>query len=123
MGTTILTGASKRLSSRRQALIHDTTLIARLCQDTLPRLQLLHRKLQEMRDKQALEDLRVIYQNLQQIHTTATAIADGQGKDTSLDQLDQAMVGAREIAKQFEETGRQLEEETEHLETAAKSLI
>lgn len=122
-GTTILSGASKRLSSRRQALMRDTMLIAHLCQDSLPRLHLLHRRLQEARDKQALEELRAIYQHFQQIHTTTASIADELNKDTSLDQLDQAMVGAREIAKQFEAAGKQLEAETEHLETAAKSLI
>jgi hypothetical protein len=123
MGTTILTGASKRLSGRRQTLIRDTTLIARTCQDALPHLQLLHRKLQEARDKQALEELSMLYRSFQQIHQTATTIADGFIKDTALDQLDQAMLGAREIAKQFEAAGKQLEKETEHLETAARSLI
>ncbi len=123
MGTTILSGASKRLSGRRLVLIRDTTLIARVCQDALPRLQLVLKKLQEPRDQQAIDELGALYQGFQQIHATASAIADGLGKDVSLDQLDQAMVGAREIARQFEETGRQLEEETEHLETAAKSLI
>ena len=123
MGTTILTGASKRLSGRRQVLIRDTTLIARVCQDALPRLQMIHRKLQETRDTQALEELGALYQSFQQIYNTATTLADGLGKDTSLDQLDQAMVGAREIAKQFEAAGKQLEKETEQLETAARSLI
>jgi len=123
MGTTILTGASKRLSGRRQTLIRDTTLIARTCQDALPHLQLLHKRLQETRDKQAIEELSMLYRSLQQIHQTATTIADGFIKDTALDQLDQAMLGAREIAKQFEAAGKQLEKETEHLETAARSLI
>lgn len=123
MGTTILTGASKRLSSRRLTLIRDTTLIARVCQEALPRLQLIRHRLQETRDVQALEELGVLYQGLQQIHSTAAAIADELGQDTSLGQLDKAMVGAREIAKQFEATGKQLEAETEHLETAARSLI
>lgn len=123
MGTTILAGASKRLSGRRQGIIRDATLITRTCQSTLPRLQRLHQKLQEMQDAQSLEDLHALYQSLQQMHSTATAIADGLLKDTSLGQLDQAMEGAREIAKQFEAAGKQLEKETEHLETAASSLI
>ena len=123
MGTTILAGASKRLSGRRQSIIRDATLITRTCQSTLPRLQRLHQKFQGTRDAQALEDLHVLYQGLQQMYVTAGAIADGLLKDTSLSQLDQAMEGAREVAKQFEAAGKQLEEETEHLETAARSLI
>lgn len=122
-GTTILTGASKRLSGRRQVLIRDTTLIARICQEALPRLQIVHYKLQETRDAQAFEELSTLYQSFQQIHSTAAAIASELGKDTSLDQLDQAMTGAREIAKQFEAAGKQLEVETAHLEMAARSLI
>ncbi len=123
MGTTILAGASKRLTGRRQAIIRDATLITRICQSTQPRLRRLHQNLQQTRDVQALEDLQALYQNLQQIYVTAGAIADGLLKDTSLGQLDQAMEGAREIAKQFEAAGKQLEEETEHLENAARSLI
>lgn len=123
MGTTILAGASKRLSGRRQSLIRDAALIARTCQSTQPRLQRLHLKLQEAGDDQAIEDLRALYQSLQQVYATASAIADGLLKDNSLSQLDQAMEGAREIAKQFEAAGKQLEEETKHLEIAARSLV
>jgi hypothetical protein len=122
-GTIILIGASKRLAGRRQTLIRDAMLIAHTSQDTLPHLQRLHKQLQESQDKRSVEELSVLYQSLQQIYNTATAIADGFTRDTTLDQLDHAMAGAREIAKQFEVAGKQLEKETEHLETAAKSLI
>ncbi|HEX7737518.1 MAG TPA: hypothetical protein VF458_21905 [Ktedonobacteraceae bacterium] len=123
VGTTILSSASKRLSSRRRMLIRNTTQIARTCQDTLPVLQDLHYRLQGTRDPQTLEELKALYQSFQAIHSIASTTADELGKDIFLDQLDQAMVGAREIAQQFEDAGKQLEQETARLELAAQSLI
>lgn len=123
VGTTILSGAGKQLATRRRMLIRNTTQIARACQDALPVLQALHHRLKGTRDLQAMEELNALYQSFQSIHAIASTTADELGKDVFLDQLDQAMIGAREIAQQFEDAGKQLEQETARLETAAQSLI
>lgn len=123
VGTTILSGASKKLAGRRQTIIRDTTLIAQTCRAAMPHLQSLSHGLQGSQEKWAFTEITALYQSLQQIHATATVIADGLGKDASHDQLEQAMLGAHDISRQFRMAGQQLDLETRQLETAARSLI
>jgi hypothetical protein len=121
IGTTILSGASKRLGSRRQSIIRDGSTIAQLCQASQPRMHWLY---QIARGNQAaIESLQVIQQTFSQIYQLGGSIAGGLQNDATLNQLDGAMESAREISSQFEGAGLQLEHGAEQLETAARSLL
>ncbi len=121
IGTTILSGASKRLGSRRQSIIRDGTTIAQLCQASQPRMRWLY---QIARGNQAaVESLQVIQQAFSQIYQLGSSIASSLENDATLNQLDGAMESAREISNQFEGAGQQLEYGAEQLETAARSLL
>ncbi len=53
----------------------------------------------------------------------SAAIAHGLEADTTLNQLDNAMKSAREIAAQFEDASEQLEHRADQLEVAARTLL
>jgi len=123
IGTTLLSGASKRLGGRRQSIIRDGMTIAQTCGALWPRVQWLQQIAQGSQNKQLMETLQVLQQGLYQINELGNSIAGGLEKDTALNQLDGAMESAREISAQFEAAGMQLERGAEQLELAARTLL
>ncbi len=123
IGTTLLSGASKRLGGRRQSIIRDGMTIAQTCGALWPRVQWLQQIAQGSQNKQLMETLQVLQQGLYHINELGTSIAGGLEKDTTLNQLDGAMESAREISAQFEAAGVQLERGAEQLELAARTLL
>ncbi|GAC1620695.1 MAG: hypothetical protein NVS4B11_13070 [Ktedonobacteraceae bacterium] len=123
LGTAILSGANRKLLSRRQTIIRDTLLIAQTCDALLPRLQFVQPVVRVAGNKQAFEAMQVVLQGITQIKETATSTAMGWERDTSLNQLDTAMESAREISGQFLDAGQQLEHDANQLEVAARTLL
>jgi hypothetical protein len=123
IGTSILSGASRRLQGRRHSIIRDGTFIVQTCTVLQPRLTFLMQKAQASRDKQSIELLAALQQGIKQIATLADTMASSFERDTSLEQLDKAMSSAQEISAQFEDASRQLEGGAYQLEQAAESLI
>lgn len=123
LGTAILSGTNRKLSSRRQSIIRDTNLIAHTCDAILPRLQFVQSSVRGSTNRQVFEALHVAVQGIAQVKETATATATGWERDTSLSQLDSAMESAREISEQFLGAGQQLERDAEKLEVAARTLL
>ena len=123
LGTAILSGANRKLLSRRQTIIRDENLIAQTCDALLPRLQFLHPLVRSAGNRQAIEAMQVVQQGLAQIKELATSTAISWQRDTSLSQLDSAMESAREISEQFLGAGQQLEQDAEQLEVAARTLL
>ncbi|MFL5627439.1 MAG: hypothetical protein ACJ788_17825 [Ktedonobacteraceae bacterium] len=123
LGTAILSGASRRLSSRRQSIIRDGYTIARTCDALQPRLQWVMQLARGSSNTQLQEALQVVIQGMQQIHRLGTSIASGLENDNTLSQLDGAMNSAHEISAQFEGAGEQLEQGAQQLETAARTLL
>jgi hypothetical protein len=123
VGTTILSGASKRLGTRRQAIIRDGASIASLCQVSQPAMQWLYQSAKSAQNQRVIEALQQIQQALSQIYQLGTSIATGLENDGTLKQLDGAMESAREISLQFDAAGKQLERGAEQLEEAARALL
>ena len=123
LGTAILSGANRKLLSRRQTIIRDTLLIAHTCDALLPRLQFVQSIVRAAGNRQAFEVLQVVVQGITQMKETATSTATGWERDTSLNQLDTAMESAREISGQFLDAGHQLEQDANQLELAARTLL
>ncbi|GAC1627544.1 MAG: hypothetical protein NVS4B11_24930 [Ktedonobacteraceae bacterium] len=121
VGTSILSGASRRLNTRRQSIIRDGRAIAQLCRAIQPRMQGLFQAAQG--NQHASEALNVVQQVFSQIYQLGTTVADGLENDSTLNQLSNAMVSAQEIATQFEAAGKQLEHGAEQLEEAAQTLL
>ena len=123
LGTAILSGANRKLLSRRQTIIRDTLLIAHTCDALLPRLQFVQSIVRAAGNRQAFEVLQVVVQGITQMKETATSTATGWERDTSLNQLETAMESAREISGQFHDAGHQLEQDANQLELAALTLL
>ena len=126
LGTSILSGANKRLTGRRQSIIRDSQLIQQTCTTLWPRMQLLQQALQSRQGNQSQEVLQILQsfaQGMRQIYELAVSIGDGLQKDNTLNQLGRAMESAQEISEQFEEAGTQLEQGASDLEYAAKTLL
>ena len=123
LGTAILSGANRKLLSRRQTIIRDTLLIAQTCDALLPRLQFVQPIVRAAGNRQAFEALQVVVQGITQMKQTATSTATGWERDTSLNQLETAMESAREISGQFHDAGHQLEQDANQLELAALTLL
>lgn len=123
LGTAILSGTNRKLSSRRQSIIRDSLLIAQTCDALLPRLQFVQTLVRASTNRQAIEALQVVVQGITQVKETATSTAKSWETDTSLSQLDSAMESAREISEQFLGAGQQLEQDAQQLEVAARTLL
>ena len=123
LGTAILSGTNRKLSSRRQSIIRDSLLVAKICDAILPRLQFVLPLVRASANRQAIDALQVAMQGIAQVKETANSTAKGWTTDTSLNQLDSAMESAREISEQFLGAGRQLEQGAEQLEVAARTLL
>lgn len=120
LGTTILSGVSKRFGSRRQIIIRDSNLIQQICVVLMPRLQQLLQQAQGTQNSQLVES---IGQGISQIHQVSGSIASGLEKDVTLQQLDKTMGSVREISTQFENAGHRLNRGAENLDVAARSLL
>lgn len=126
LGTSILSGANKRFTGRRQSIIRDSQLIQHTCTTLWPRMQALQQILQSRQSTQPQEVLHILQsfaQGMRQIYDLAVSIGDGLQKDNTLNQLGKAMESAQEISEQFEEAGTQLEQGASDLEYAAKTLL
>ncbi len=124
LGTSILSGANKRFSGRRQSIIRDSQLIQQVCTTLWPRMRILQQIVrQDNQSQEVFQILQSFAQGLRQIHELAVSISDGLQKDNTLNQLGKAMESAQEISEQFEEAGTQLEQGASDLEYAAKTLL
>ncbi len=123
-GVLILTGASRRISIRRQTIIRDSDLIVQLSARGLVRQKLIQQAIHPMaQDQQYLNAVQDLRQLLLQIRQVSVAMADGMKNDTTLDQLNGAMESAQDIAQQFQGAGEHLELGAEQLEAVAESLL
>lgn len=123
VGTSILSGASKRLKGRRNSIVRDSELITQTCAVLQPRIAFLLQRAYTARDQQALELLTALQQGMQQISSLASGMASSFERDTSFEQLEKAMGSAQEISAQFDDASKQLEKGSDQLELAAASLI
>jgi hypothetical protein len=122
-GTTILSGASKRLQVRRQSIMRDGLLIMQACEALQPRIIYLLKQAQDARDSSKAEILTTLHQGMRYIAQLSQGITHALSQDSTFEQLDRAMASAQEISDQFEDAGRQLKQKAEQLGQAANTLI
>lgn len=123
-GTMILSGTSKRLSTRRQSILRDSLLIQQACEALQPRIAFLFGiATPNSASRQVIEVLQTLQQGVVQIRGLANSIASGFEGDQSLSQLDSAMTSANEMSTQFEAAGQQLERGAQQLVLASRQLL
>lgn len=102
LGMSILSGANKRFTGRRQSIIRDSQLIQQICTTLWPRMGTLQQILQGRQSSQPQEALQILQsfaQGMRQIYELALSIGDGLQKDNTFSQLGRAMESAQEISE------------------------
>ncbi|EFH85709.1 hypothetical protein [Ktedonobacter racemifer] len=119
--TAILTGASLRLSARRQSIMRDCGLIFTGSQSIQRRVQELLNAFPPSSQKQEFE--QALMQDIHHIATLARSMGESLAKDMTLERIDQAMKSAHEMTEHFQDASTHLQQEARQLELASQSLL
>ena len=121
IGMSIITGASAKLSRRRQSIIRDCWIIIRSSQGLHTRVQPLFQALPQ--NTQTHLSQQAILQTITEIATLAHAIVTGLENDGSLENLQKATTSAQDFSHYFENASTHMQQEAEQIEEAANSLL